>query len=154
MIFQLILPVLLTPTNYCFQDQVTPPSDRLWVVNQTFTKLDMVYSDFLWSPPDMVSVLILDSRKYGHHQFYLYLMSKLWTPPRNLSKLYRSYYPHTTRDSVSPVCGIFSSVIHIFGQFLNCHKSKTVRAFHLIPTLRARPEYQLSDDIHSHKAGT
>ena len=72
MIFQLILPVLLTPTNYCFQDQVTPPSDRLWVVNQTFTKLDMVYSDFLWSPPDMVSVLILDSRKYGHHQFYLY----------------------------------------------------------------------------------
>ena len=46
MIFQLILPVLLTPTNYCFQDQVTPPSDRLLVVNQTFTKLDMVYSDF------------------------------------------------------------------------------------------------------------
>ena len=63
MIFQLILPVLLTPTNYCFQDHVTPPSDRLWVVNKTFTKLDMVY---------MVSVLILDSRKYGHHQIYLY----------------------------------------------------------------------------------
>ena len=74
MIFQLILPVLLTPTNYCFQDQVTPPSDRLWVVNQTFTKLDMVYSDFLWSPPDMVSVLILDSRKYGQHQIYLYFV--------------------------------------------------------------------------------
>ena len=72
MIFQLILPVLLTPTNYCFQDHVTPPSERLWVVNQTFTKLDMVYSDFLWSPPNMVSVLILDSRKYGHHQTYLY----------------------------------------------------------------------------------
>ena len=47
MIFQLILPVLLTPTNYCFQDQVTHPSDRLWLVNKTFTKLDMVYSDFL-----------------------------------------------------------------------------------------------------------
>ena len=47
MIFQLILLVLLTPTKYCFQDQVTPPSDRLWVVNQTFTKLGMVYSDFL-----------------------------------------------------------------------------------------------------------
>ena len=72
MIFQLILPVLLTPTKYRFQDQVTPPSDRLWVVNQTFTKLDMVYSDFLWSPPDMVSVFILDSWKYGHNQFYLY----------------------------------------------------------------------------------
>ena len=73
MIFQRILPVLLTPTNYCFQDQVTPPSDRLWVVNPTFPKLDMVYSDFLWSPPDMVSVLILDSWKYGHHLIYLYL---------------------------------------------------------------------------------
>ena len=72
MIFQLILPVLLTPTNYCFQDQVTTPSDRLLMVDQTFTKLDMVYSDFLWSPPDMVSVLILDSRKYGHHQINLY----------------------------------------------------------------------------------
>ena len=72
MFFQLILPVLLTPTNYCFEDQVTPPSDRLWVVNPTFTKLDMVYSDFLWSPPDMVLVLILDSKKYGHHQIYLY----------------------------------------------------------------------------------
>ena len=46
MIFQMILPVLLTPTNYSFQDQVTPPSNRLWVVNQTFTKLDMVDSDF------------------------------------------------------------------------------------------------------------
>ena len=76
MIFQLILPVLLTPTNYCFQDQVTPPSDRLLVVNQTFTKLDMVYSDFLWSPPDMASVVILDSQKYGHHQIYLY--TELW----------------------------------------------------------------------------
>ena len=62
MIYQLILPVLLTPTNYCFQDEVTSPSD--W--------LDMVYSDFLWSPPDNVLVLILDSRKYGHHQIYLY----------------------------------------------------------------------------------
>ena len=72
MIFQLIVPVLLIPTNYCFQDQVTPPSDRLWLVNQPFTKLNMVYSDFLWSPPDMVSVLIMDSRKYGHHKIYLY----------------------------------------------------------------------------------
>ena len=73
MIFQLILPVLLTPTNYCFQDQVTSPSDRLLLVNQTFTKLDIVYSDFLWSPPNMVLVLILDSRKYDHHQIYLYV---------------------------------------------------------------------------------
>ena len=59
MIFQLILSVLLTPTKYCFQDQVTHPSDRLWVVNQTFTKLDMVYS---------------------HHQFYLYLVLTLQVP--------------------------------------------------------------------------
>ena len=72
MIFQLILPVLLTPTNYCFQDQVTSPSDRLLLVNQTFTKLDMVYSEFLVWPPDMVSVLILDSRKYDENQIYLY----------------------------------------------------------------------------------
>ena len=74
MIFQLILPFLLTPTDYCFQDKVTPPYDRLLVVNQTFTKLFVVYSDFLWSPPDMVSVLVLDSRKYGHHQIYLYCL--------------------------------------------------------------------------------
>ena len=46
-IFQLNLPVLLAPTNYCFQDVVTPPSDRLWVVNQTFTKLDMMYTEFV-----------------------------------------------------------------------------------------------------------
>ena len=72
MIFQLILPVLLTPTNYCFQDHVTPPSDSLWVVNQTFTKLAIVYSDLLWSPPNMISVIIPDSQKYGHHQTYLY----------------------------------------------------------------------------------
>ena len=26
---------------------------------------------------------------------------------RNLSKLYRSYYPHRSRELVSPVCGIF-----------------------------------------------
>ena len=76
MIFQLILPVLLTPTNYCFQDQVTSPSDRLLLVNQTLTKLDMVYSDFLWSPPNMVLVLILDSQKYDHHQIYLYSLCK------------------------------------------------------------------------------
>ena len=71
MIFQLILPALLTPTNNCFQDQVTRPSNRLWVVNQTFTKPDMVFSDLLWSPLDMFSVLILDSQKYVHHQIYL-----------------------------------------------------------------------------------
>ena len=68
MIFQLILPVLLTPNNYCFQDLVTPHSDSLWLVNQAITKLDMVYSDFVWSPPDMVSVLILDSQKYGDNR--------------------------------------------------------------------------------------
>ena len=72
MIFQLILPVLLTPNNYCFHNQVIPPPDRLGVVDQTFTKLDMVTSDFIWSQPNMVSVLILDSRKYGHNQIYLY----------------------------------------------------------------------------------
>ena len=47
MIFQLILPVLLTPNNYCFHNQVIPPPARLGVVYQTFTKLDMVYSDFI-----------------------------------------------------------------------------------------------------------
>ena len=78
MFFQLILPVLLTTTNFCFQDQVTPPSDRLLVVNQNFTKLDMVYSIFFWSQPDMVSVSVLDSQKYGHHQFYLYIPASLF----------------------------------------------------------------------------
>ena len=46
------------------------------MVNQTFSKLDMVYSDCLWSPPDMVSVLILDSLKYGNHQINLYHCQK------------------------------------------------------------------------------
>ena len=66
-IFQMILPVLITPNNYYFQDQVIPPSNRLWMFNKTFTKLDMVYSDFIVSAPDMVSVLILDLQKYGVH---------------------------------------------------------------------------------------
>ena len=47
MIFQQILPVLLTLNKYVFQDQVTAPPDRQWVVDQTFTKLHMVYSDFV-----------------------------------------------------------------------------------------------------------
>ena len=47
LIFQLNMHVLLAPTNYCFQVLVTPPSDTLWVVNQTFTKLDMVYTEFV-----------------------------------------------------------------------------------------------------------
>ena len=62
MVFQLILPVLLTPNKYCFHKQVIPPPERRGVVNQTFTKLDMVYSDFILSQPNRVSVLILDSR--------------------------------------------------------------------------------------------
>ena len=41
-----------------------------------------------------------------------------------------------------------------FFRTLNCHHTKTVRAFDLIPMLRTWPEYQLSADIHSHKAGT
>ena len=44
MIFQFIL---LTPNNYCFQNQVIPPPDRLGLVDKTFTKLYMVYSDFI-----------------------------------------------------------------------------------------------------------
>ena len=35
---------------------------------------------FLWSPPDMVLVLILDSRKYGHHQIYLYIITFVPSP--------------------------------------------------------------------------
>ena len=72
MIFQLILPVLLPPDKYCFHNHVIPAPDQLGVVDQTFTKLDMVYSDFIWSPPNMVLVLFLYSRKYGHNQIYLY----------------------------------------------------------------------------------
>ena len=41
MLFQLILRVLLTPTNHCFDKQVIPPPERLGVVDQTFTKHDM-----------------------------------------------------------------------------------------------------------------
>ena len=47
MIFQLNVPVLLSPKNYYFHNQVIPPPDKLGVVDQTFTKLDMVYSDFI-----------------------------------------------------------------------------------------------------------
>ena len=72
MIFQRILPVLLTLDNYCFHTQVIPRPDWLGVVDQTFTKLDIVTSDFIWSQPNMVSVLILDSQKHGHNQIYLY----------------------------------------------------------------------------------
>ena len=45
MIFQTAPPVLLTPTNYRFQNQVIPPSDRLGVVYKTFTELDIVYTE-------------------------------------------------------------------------------------------------------------
>ena len=45
--FELILPVLLTPNNYCLHNQVIPPPDRLEVVDQTFTKLDVVTSGFI-----------------------------------------------------------------------------------------------------------
>ena len=47
MIFQLILPVLLTPNNYSFHDQVIPPPD----------KLNMVYSDFAVWPEAAPTVL-------------------------------------------------------------------------------------------------
>ena len=54
---------------------------------------------------------------------------------------------------------LFTSCIHIFRPFredifLNCHISSTVRAFDLISKLRARPQYQLSFDIRSHKVDT
>ena len=35
------------PTHYCFHNRVIPAPDRLGVVDQTFTKLDMVYIDFI-----------------------------------------------------------------------------------------------------------
>ena len=41
-----------------------------------------------------------------------------------------------------------------FSKNLKLTSHLTVRAFRLIPTLRTRPECQLSADIHSHKAGT
>ena len=72
MICQLSLPVLLTLNNYCFHNKGIPPPDRLGVIDQTFTKLDMVTSDLIWSQTNMVSTLILDSQKYGHNQIYLY----------------------------------------------------------------------------------
>ena len=47
MIFQMMLPVLLPLTNYGFHNQVIPAPDELGVVYQTFTELDMVYTDFV-----------------------------------------------------------------------------------------------------------
>ena len=51
------------------------------------------------------------------------------------------------RSSVwpNPNITIFSG--NFFLKTLNCHHSWTVRAFDLIPKLRARPEYQLSSAI-------
>ena len=71
MIFQLILPVLLTPNNYCFHNQVIPPPDRLGVVYQTFTKLDMVYSDFIQE--NMITTKHGFSVKSG--------FTKIWSKP-------------------------------------------------------------------------
>ena len=69
MIFHLILPVLLTPNNYCFHNQVIPFHDLLGVVDQTFTKLStVIVFRKIWSQPNMASVFFLYSRKYGLHQ--------------------------------------------------------------------------------------
>ena len=35
-----------------------------------------------------------------------------------------------------------------FGKTLNCYSTSTIRAFDLIPKMRARPEYQLSSGIY------
>ena len=47
---------------------------------------------------------------------------------------------------------LFTSWTHI--STLNCHTSYVITALAILPTLRARPEYQLTADIHCHKAGT
>ena len=39
-----------TPTNNCFHNQVIPAPDKLGLVYQTFTELDMMYSDFVVWP--------------------------------------------------------------------------------------------------------
>ena len=48
------------------------------------------------------------------------------------------------RSSVWPNSNITIFSGFFFGQTLNCHYSLTVKAFDLIPKLRARPEYHLS----------
>ena len=80
MIFQLIPPVLLTPNNFCFHDELIPLPDRLGEVYQTFTKLDTVYSDFVvWWPQAAPRVLFSSSQKYGVHQNYLYYVLKVYS---------------------------------------------------------------------------
>ena len=48
------------------------------------------------------------------------------------------------RSSVWPNQNVTIFSGNYFWKTLNCHNSSTVRAFDLIPKLRARPEYQLS----------
>ena len=48
------------------------------------------------------------------------------------------------RSSIWPNSKVSIFSDNYFGKTLNCHISSTVRAFDLIPKLRARPEYQLS----------
>ena len=51
--------------------------------------------------------------------FFSFLFGKKITQPlskknhASSQKLYRTYYPHRSRDSVSPVCGIFVSYLKV-----------------------------------------
>ena len=40
-------------------------------------------------------------------QFFLAPLKKIFRPKK---KLYRCYYPHQSRDLVSPACGIFQNI--------------------------------------------
>ena len=55
----------------------------------------------------------------NHNYYYFFLKINHATSP----KLYRSYYPHRSRDSLSPVCGIFSSSFDFSPLDMLCHSS-------------------------------
>ena len=79
--------------------------------------------------------------QFNSSQFPPWVKSPIWV------KMLQCFNASHPRSSVwpNPNITIFSG--NFFLKTVNCHHSWTVRAFDLIPKVRARPEYQLSSAI-------
>ena len=139
----------------CFEDIFTKDRWLNYLINQSMTKVFVDqpwlhrslkscksqsinnYSAYEWKQPGCIWFI-----KLSYVSPYCKLLNQSWWPQIvSTWQIHRCESPLVTNLAKSKI-SIFSSNYYV--KTLNCHISSTVRAFDLIPKLRARPKYQLS----------
>ena len=147
------------PERQMDSDTLTEKLEQVWSCLHTLTK---PWENFMFSTISSTRNMSQHNSQFTHLFVTNLTFIFMWVQlVKNQLKIWKKLWPltidHFGDNEDSIIFFIFSYLQWnmVTTRFTStCRYTYTVRAFDLIPTLRAWPEYKLSADIHSCKAGT